>query len=68
MGIQLASHPDKVGGESLGADVVVGLSDDAQSPLHLWPIGGAALVSGADKIVLLLQLGIRNLQCTVSHG
>jgi hypothetical protein len=41
--VEMLSHPDEIGGETLSTDVVETLGDDAQGTLHLLPAGAATL-------------------------
>ncbi len=41
--VEVLSHPDEIGGETLSTDVVEALGDDAQGTLYLRPIGAATL-------------------------
>lgn len=43
MALQLLRHGHQVGLQALGADVVVGLGDDAQGVIDRRPVGAAAL-------------------------
>jgi hypothetical protein len=40
---QVIGHPNQIGGEALGAEVVQALGDDAQGILDLWTIGAPPL-------------------------